>query len=75
MVVPAQSDANLGYFNENPNIGRGVLLTANVNDCNHKFQTNPDFWNPLCALGTNTVFYQATLDPNGCYNNGMIYIF
>ena len=75
LVVPAQSAATLGYINANPNIGRGVLQSANLNGCNHKFQTNPDFWNVPCTPGTNFVYYEATLEPNGCYNNGMIYIF
>ena len=75
LLVPAQTDANLGYLNMSSSIGRGVLLDSNPNDCNHKFQTNPDTWNPLCALGTGTVYYEATLDLNGCYNNGVIYIY
>ncbi|MCJ8290589.1 MAG: hypothetical protein HRT58_13055 [Crocinitomicaceae bacterium] len=73
LVVPAQSDATLGYINANPNIGRGVLQTANTS-CNHKFQTNPDIWNAPCTFGTSLVYYQATLDLNGCYNSGVIYI-
>ncbi len=75
LLVPAQTDANLGYINMSPTIGRGVLLNSNPNDCNHKFQTNPDTWNPTCTLGTGTVYYEATLDLNGCYNDGQIYIY
>ena len=75
LLVPAQTDANLGYLNMSPNIGRGVLLANNPNDCNHKFQTNPDTWNPPCTFGTGTVYYEAVQDINGCYNNGVIYIF
>lgn len=75
ITVPAQTDATLGFFNADPTIGRGALLTSNPNGCSHKFQTNPDTWNPSCALGTQTVYYEATLDLNGCYNDGFVYIF
>jgi hypothetical protein len=76
LVVPAGTDATLGFINANPTIGRGVLRTANPNDCNHKFQTNPDFWLATCAPSTTGVYYEAVLTPStGCYNSGRIYIF
>ena len=76
LVVPAGTSATLGFTNANPTIGRGVLLTASPNTCNHKFQTNPETWNAPCAAGTNGVYYEAILSPStGCYNSGKIYIY
>lgn len=77
IFVPANSSVTLGFFNANPSIGRGVILGANTSTsaCAHKFQNNPDVWNPPCAAGTTQVTYTGVLDPaTGCYNSGLIYI-
>ena len=77
ILVPAGTSVTLGFVNANPTIGRGVILgsPSTTVGCAHKFQNNPDIWNPTCAPATTQVTYTGVLDPaTGCYNAGLILI-
>lgn len=78
IFVPASSSTTLGFINADPQIGRGVILgpvTSTTAACSHKFQNNPDIWNPPCTTGTTQVTYTGALDiGTGCFNSGLIYI-
>ena len=74
IVVPANDQDVLGFTNADITTGRGVLWNGNLNDCNHKFQTNPDFWFAFCAPNTSTVSYFANETSPGCFSSGVIII-
>lgn len=74
ITVDAGDSQVLGFMNVDITTGRGVLWDGNVNDCNHKFQTNPDFWFAFCAPNTSTVSYFANETSPGCFSSGVIII-
>lgn len=74
LTVDAGNTDVLGFTNVDITTGRGVLWDGNVNDCNHKFQANPDFWLAACAPNTSTVSYFANETSPGCFSSGVIII-